>query len=420
MIWRAALTAMLALAAQPAFHYERSVQLAPGDAPLTCVVLPADLLSHAAPYLQDLRVISGDREVAYLARIPTGDAGEIAHPQTILNLGESNRAVSFDVEMSEPRYSRVVLRMGRSHFSVLIQITGLNRPGERGVSFPPIAYSSNADVNEPQERVITLPESNFRYLHFDIQTLALEPVAPQDIAGVDELVQKTEPARYVPVAVAGDPEQKPHATVYNFSLPPNVPVDRLTFASDDPKAVFSRTADLERYPAQSAQNAQTSGAREEVPRQSEGISFTHEPPQKGEAAGVSTIELGLGAAQYPSTVRLTIQNGDDAPLKLHGITLAMRERRVCFLRKPDMSYVLRYGDPKLGAPQYDLSPIQAKLANASLSTLGPGRALTVEENEGIPFTERHRGLLWVALILVVATLGFVALRSARNGPEISD
>ena len=405
---------LAAHAVQSAFHYERPVELASAAAPETCVVLPPDLLTHAAPRLQNLRVIADGHEVAYVARISTDAGTEVARPEQILNLGQRNGAVSFDVEMTEPRYSRVLLRMGRSHFSVLIHVTGTQRPGERGVSFPEIAYSSDADESEPQQRLISLPESNFRYLHFEIQTLALEPVTPQDIAGVDVMVAQAEPARYVQVAAADKPVEKPHQTVYEFVVPPNVPMDRLSFASDDPDAIFSRTADLERYPARSAQT-QADEAHPDVPRQSEGVSLSHTPPLKGEAAsGVDTIELALGAAQYASTIRLTIQNGDDAPLALHAITLQMRERQVCFLRRPGTSYVLRYGDPALGGPEYDLSPLQAALSSASMSTLGPERALTPETNGNIPFTERHPVLLWVALILVVGTLGFVALRSARK------
>ncbi len=412
---------LAARAVQPAFHYERPVELASAAAAETCAVLPADLLAHAAPGLQDLRVIADGREVAYLARISTDAGTEVARPQQILNLGQQNGAVSFDVVMTEPRYSRVLLRMGRSHFSVLIHVTGTTRPGERGVSFPEIAYSSNADEDEPQQRLISMPESNFRYLHFEIQTLALEPVTPQDIAGVDVMVAKAEPARYVQVAAAGKPVEKPHQTIYEFVVPQNVPVDRLTFTSDDPNAIFSRTADLERYPAQSAHTQQADEARPEVPRQSEGVSLSHTPPPKGEAAsGVGTIELALGAVRYASTIRLAIQNGDDSPLALHAIALQMRERQVCFLRRPGTSYVLRYGDPALGGPEYDLSPLQAALSSASLSTLGAERALTPEQNRGIPFTERHPVLLWVALILVVGTLGFVALRSARKGSGNSD
>jgi hypothetical protein len=407
---------LAAQAVQPAFHYERPVELASAPAAETCVVLPADLLPHAAPQFQDLRVMAGGREVAYLARISTDAGTEVARPQQILNLGQQNGAISFDVEMTEPRYSHVLLRMGRSHFSVLIRVTGTQRAGDRGVSFPEIAYSSNADEDEPQQRLISLPESNFRYLHFEIRTLALEPVTPQDIAGVDVLVAKAEPARYVQVAVAGQAVQKPHATVYEFALPPNVPVDRLTFTSDDPDAIFSRTADLERYPAQPSQTQAADEAHPEMPRQSEGVLLSHAPPRKGEpASGVENVELALGTVRYASTIKLTIQNGDDSPLALHAISLQMRERQVCFLRKPDTSYVLRYGDPALGAPEYDLSPLQAALSNASLSTLGPERALTPETNRIVPFTERHPVLLWIALILVVGTLGFVALRSAKKG-----
>ena len=153
-------------------------------------MLPLDLLSHAAPWLQDLRVMAGDREVAYQVRTSSDAGEEVARPEQILNLGQRNGAISFDVEMTEPRYSRVLLKMARSHFSVLVHVTGIDRPGEAGVAFPEIAYSSDTPEDEPQIKLISLPESNFRYLHFEIQTLALEPVTPQDIAGVDVLVQK--------------------------------------------------------------------------------------------------------------------------------------------------------------------------------------------------------------------------------------
>jgi hypothetical protein len=92
----------------------------------------------------------------------------------------------------------------------------------------------------------------------------------------------------------------------------------------------------------------------------------------------------------------------------------MRERQVCFLPRPSTSYTLRYGDSSLGAPQYDLTPIEAAAMNASVSTLGAERALTPATADVRPFTERHPVLLWVALIVVVGTLGVVALRSARS------
>jgi hypothetical protein len=411
------LAALALLVAAPMFRYERPVQLAQSAAPETCVVLPPDLLSHAAPRLQDLRVMAGDREVAYQIRTSSEAGAEVTRPEQILNLGQHGGAVSFDVEMTEPRYNRVLLRMARSHFSVLIRMTGTERAGEGGVALPEIAYSSNADENETQQRLISLPESSFRYLHFEIRTLALEPVTPQDIAGVDVLVEKAELPRYMQVAAASGPQQKPHETVYEFAVPPNLALDGLSFASDDPRTVFSRTADVERFrTSQTTEAASEDAGQRAMPMQSEGIAFIHKPDAKQPAAsnGQSTINLALGAVPYASTVRLTIQNGDDAPLALHAVALQMRERQVCFLRKTNTSYTLRYGDPLLGAPQYDLSPIEANAMSVSASTLGAERALMPTETGLRPFTERHPVLLWIALILVVGTLGFVALRSARS------
>ena len=401
-----AVVALAAAAVHPAFHYERPVQLSSATTPETCVVLPPDLLPHAAPMLQDLRVLAGDREIAYQLRISSDAAERVGRPQQILNLGQRNGVIIFDVEMTEPRYSRVLLKMARSHFSVLVHVTGIDHPGEAGVAFPEIAYSSDTPEDEPQVKLILLPESNFRYLHFEIQTLALDPVTPQDIGGVDVLTETTEAPRYLQAAVASAPQQKPHETIYELSVPPNVPLDRLSFVSDDPNAVFSRTADLERYKSSASDTAMKA-----MPAQSQGVTLARSPKAE---SGPNTIDLGLGAASYPSVVRLTMQNGDDAPVALHAVTLQMRERRLCFLRKPDTSYTLRYGDLSLGPPQYDLTPIEAAGANASVSTLGPERALTPEIAEARPFTERHPVMLWMALILVVGTLGVVALRSART------
>jgi hypothetical protein len=417
VILRVGLAALTLAVAVPAFRYERPVQLAQSTAPETCVVLPLDMLSHAAPWLQDLRVMAGDREVAYQVRTSNDAGDEVARPEQILNLGQRNGAISFDVEMTEPRYSRVLLKMARSHFSVLVHVTGIDRPGEAGVAFPEIAYSSDTPEDEPQVKRISLPESNFRYLHFEIRTLALDPVTPQDIAGVDVLVQSAEPPRYLQVAAATGPQQKPHETIYEFAVPVNLPLDQLSFASDDPKAVFSRTADVERFRTSQLTPTNTEDAtRREMPMQSQGIALAHAPDAKRPSAsnGEGGIHLALGAVPYASTVRLTIQNGDDAPLSLHAVVLQMRERRVCFLRKPNTSYTFRYGDSLLGAPQYDLSPIEAAAINVSESTLGAEQALTPASRGLRPFTERHPVLLWIALILVVGTLGFVALRSARS------
>ncbi len=409
---RTGLAAMLLLAAAPAFHYERPIQLAADLAAETCVVLPVDLLAHAAPQLADLRLMAGDRETAYEVRISGDTAVGHARPEQILNLGEHDGVVSFDVEMTEPRYSRVLLRLGRSRFSVLVHVSGIQRMGETGVAFPEIAYSSDdTQDSEYQERLITLPESSFRYLHFELQTLALDPVRPQDIAGVDVLAEHAPPPQYVPVAVASASQQKPRTSVYAFAVQANVPVERLSFESDDPQAVFSRAATLTRVRFAAGDSGYDAGA----PTETESITLTQSTNRDGPTR--SNVDgVDLPTVPHASTVTLTVDNGDDAPLSLRRLQLQMRERQLCFLRRPDTSYMLRYGNASLRAPEYDLTPIQAAAATASISTLGVERLLLPGVAEQVlPFTERHPVLLWVALVLVVATLGMVAFRSAMKG-----
>jgi hypothetical protein len=146
------------------------------------------------------------------------------------------------------------------------------------------------------------------------------------------------------------------------------------------------------------------------PRQSEGIRLE----QDGRGDGIHFIPLALGAVPYPSIVRLTVENGDDAPLALHGIELQMLERRVCLLAKPGVDYVFRYGNPGLAAARYDLAPLEAALPRASLGRLGPEEALEVSPAAAVPWSDRHRALLWASLLAAVAALSYAALRSARR------
>ncbi|HTP25185.1 MAG TPA: hypothetical protein VMK12_05915, partial [Anaeromyxobacteraceae bacterium] len=79
-------------------------------------------------------------------------------------------------------------------------------------------------------------------------------------------------------------------------------------------------------------------------------------------------------------------------------------------------YVLYYGDPALSAPRYDYATLFTEEPGAARATLGP----ELENPEyrprpdERPFTERHPALLWVALVLVIALLGGIALRSAKQ------
>jgi hypothetical protein len=116
---------------------------------------------------------------------------------------------------------------------------------------------------------------------------------------------------------------------------------------------------------------------------------------------------------------VTIENGDDPPLDVTSVQLEMAERQLCFEAAAGASYTLYYGDPALSAPHYDYATLFAPEKDAAQATLGPEQRNPEYEArpDQRPFTERHPGLLWAALILVIVVLGWVALRTAKkSGP----
>jgi len=71
----------------------------------------------------------------------------------------------------------------------------------------------------------------------------------------------------------------------------------------------------------------------------------------------------------------------------------------------------------LTAPRYDYATLFAPEADAVQAVLGAEKQNPEYRTrpDGRAFTEKHPGLLWVALLLVVVVLGVVAVRTAREG-----
>ena len=124
----------------------------------------------------------------------------------------------------------------------------------------------------------------------------------------------------------------------------------------------------------------------------------------------------------PTKWTVSIENGDDTPLRLQSVRLQMLERNLCFEAEAGGSYALYYGDPALEAPRYDYATLFTLQANAAQITAGPEELNHAYQPrpDARPFTEKHPALLWVALAVVIALLGAIALRSAKTaGPPLN-
>ncbi|WP_438001168.1 DUF2339 domain-containing protein [Sorangium sp. So ce185] len=126
-------------------------------------------------------------------------------------------------------------------------------------------------------------------------------------------------------------------------------------------------------------------------------------------------------------LRLTIHDGDSAPLSLSGAQGEVRAREIVFRAAQPGPHRLYVGDALGKRPRYDLGdvldrvererpPVAARLGAAQANP-GFGAAPVARD---LPFTERHRAPIGAALALGLLALAAWAARLLRRGAEPPD
>ena len=408
------------------FHYEKPLAGPAAKAGQTCVVLDAGTFAHAAPQLADLRLYrtggAQSAETPYAVR----EAAPLQQQQketAPLNLGRKGPHTTFEAEMPEGRYSDVELDITAKDFIATVAVTGSQtESGTEGTELGIFTIFDLTGQKLGRSTVLHLPESDLKYLYFSITG----PVKPEDVHGASvERVPTKQP--YVTVADTNQGSQKNKGTIFTFKVPARVPVERIEFVVGDQSANFSRDVTVKATPvapARESTNAEATDAGPMGPVTSSGNLLRLHTTRNGvrideEHLAVAAPWVAFGDAG--STWTVTVDNGDDAPLAITSVKLEMEQRTLCFDAVAGASYALYYGDAALSVPQYDYAKLFAPEKDAAVAALGPETAnpLYQARPDGRAFTERHPALLWVALILVVAVLGLVALRTEKGTAKAS-
>lgn len=394
------------------FRYERPLSAPAARAGQTCVVLDGSLFAHATPQLADLRLHRGQTETPYVVR----NASPVEQQQATiqpLNLGSRNGQTLFDAVMPDVRYSDIDLNLTGKDFIATVTVFGSETQGSGGeTKLGSYTIFDLTGQKLGRSTILHLPESDFRYLHFRIAG----PLTPQSITGlsVERLPQSK--TQYVTVGESSHVTQNGHESSLLFTVPANVPVDRIEFVPAAEPANFSRGVTVRAEPIQAAPTTTDSAPPEPLVASGNllrlhGIHDSHRIDEEHLAIEAPWANFGTA-----SKWTITIDNGDDPPLRLQDVRVQMIQRQLCFDAAAGAAYTLFYGDPALQAPRYDYATLFALDRNAAPATLG------TEENNPVyqprpdqrPFTDKHPGLLWTALVLVVLVLGIVAVRTAKQ------
>jgi hypothetical protein len=408
---------LIAAAAAPApeiryFKLQRPVSLPQNATGQACVVLDPQLFSHASPALADLRLYRGSEETPYVIHT-SWQRPQAQSTITPINRGVRAGKTVFDAAMPGAEYADVQLNLTGQNFLASVTVSGSHdvaAPQTRIGTYTVFDFSSQ---HLGRSTILHLPRSNFRSLHFEITG----PIAPDQITGIAAFAAPPSEPKYLTVVTAGPFARKGKTSVASFTLPSNVPVDRILFSPSALPSNFSRDVAIQAEEVASEEKVSTtspsfvgSGSLLRIHRVQDGRKIDEEL--------LALTTLGT-AFPYPTQWTVTIENGDDLPVGFSKVEVQMRERNLCFESAAGGDYVLYYGDKALSAPRYDYAAWFALQANATPATLGAEQTNPKSQDrpDERPFTEKHPVLLWAALILVILLLGAVALRTARRvGP----
>jgi hypothetical protein len=393
--------------------------------------LPPEVFAGSREDLGDLRLVGpGGSPVPFVLRVDRGEAGKsvpyeparllnpvfVPHKESSITVDFGGKATRTCIDVQTPGTNfrrRVMVEAGTdgAAWQVLRQADWLFRVAYEGGRFA-------------KDRV-TLPDNDFRFLRVTVYN-APDDAEQVKIEKVLAWYIKDTPSATVPVPVlAVTTTQKPkiHATEIEADLGfEKLPLQQAVPAFADEQ--FLRRVEVlgrdctTRTIKESVEGAPPRKREVEEPWQPVASGVIH---RFASAAGAEeSVNLRLALEARCRWLLLRIYNGDNAPLNFTGLKVDRHQYYVAFQPKAAGAYRLYFGNAEAAAPQYDLGHFIARLraegvtpAALAAPTANPDFAVP---KKVVPWTERNRGLLWIALIVVAMALAGLVFKQARRAP----
>jgi hypothetical protein len=371
------------------WKYVRSIAIA-GRAGTLTIAIPPTLYANAKSSLDDVRIIDGGgNPVPFALATPIPETTQ-AWTDAVLTdegfvAGKYSQAVA-DLGTRRAAHGILDITPERETFATTVDVDA----SDDGMTWRLIRsgapiYDYRSDGLATNTRV-TFPTSTARYLRVRV----LDGKRPFGIAGI----RVSSPGSVAPEStryeLATSVAHVGKATVLTIGGIDQTPIDR--FRIDSRTARFVRSVDV--------QTADGAGGWETL--RTANISRT--------APGRDELSIDIAETQA-SRWRLVIQDGDDAPLAGLRVTAYGAPRRIYF-DTDGGSRRLVYGNPRADAPSFDYAQtheLQA-LKRALPVALGPA-LLNPGFESGVPWSEQHPWLLWLALGIAVIGVGTIAVRT---------
>ena len=401
----------LAAAALPTawnhWRYSRAIELSPASTPrIVSVIVPQDVYAHVRPWLPDVRVIDDTgSEVPFVFYTHEG-------AKTTRSLGTTMRENSFtpggytqvvlDVGAQPPFHNGVEIRTPESDFIEWVQVDASDDARVWRIAQERAPIFRFRKESRQGTQLVRYSENNARYLRVRI----LDGREAFVLSGASVHYEAIDPPERTAIdaSTSLDPSPPAGETAWRIDLgTPALSIKQVQFKVAPSE--FSRNVEVANSADGSIWSAMASG---EIYRFHQGNTVRE--------------QLSVDVSNYADRRlwRVTIQNGNDAPLP--GVTPIsyMTPRHIVFEQVPGRNYRMLYGQVLAKAPEYDLARrLDKATEDAGVSGKLGGEELNSAWSDPRPWTEKYDLVLWLALGLAVILLGYSAIRSLRRSTQDS-
>ncbi len=401
----------------------------PGEG-LVELPIPPAVFDRARPDLADLRVRSADgREAAYVLRRPRGSSRRIPLEAKLLNRTyRPGEQTSITADFGEKLLkNQIEVVTGGRNFRRRVRVRGSNdakswETVREGAFLFHIA--GGPATGGYRKDIIALPDNNQRYLRI---TIYHGPDDPEQLAIEEVRAYRTveHPPETTPVEVADrevvNRPDREHTEI-NLDLGHrNLPLYRLRLRFREPNffrpvEVLGRNR-IERVVEIPVEGGAPRREVREEPWHHITGGAVYRYPGGGSAESLS-LNLEGARTRY---LQVRVRNYDDPPLTFQGARVNRLRSYLAYRPGGRGPYMLYFGNESASRPRYDLERYADRLRGEGVLTAALGEvernpAFGVEEKEA-PWAERHRGLIWAGLLLVLAVLGVLIYRQAKGAPQ---
>jgi Protein of unknown function (DUF3999) len=362
------------------------------------IIVDRDVWNHAREDLADLRLYDRDMQMPYALKVEQAGTSSSELKARIMNLARRGDHTEFDLDVAPAsEYNRIHLTLDQKDFLVTATVEGHDTlrgaASARGPS--PSTLFDFSRENLGSNSTITLPVWSFRYIH-----VRLSPgILPDQVKGAAVDHQQEKKPRWTDAGTCRPIDQQKRNSLITCDVPTRTPVDRIQFDVPSGRVNFRRAVTVA-----DEKGTQVSAGSISCIRMNRGGTI------------VDTEELAIPVfGDHSGRLTITIDNGDDPPLTFNAIRPQSLERRLYFDPAGKTNLKLYYGDEKLSAPVYDYANFfreDASAVEARLGTAARNDAFTGRPDDR-PWSERHKGVLWAAMVLAVIGLATLAVRGLR-------